>query len=122
MQNFFLPRQPKEDILVYIIMENTLTSFEYIDRDYDRKAILIEQFEKITSKDQLKVGDRFICPRSPRFRNGVVDATTEIPILMYKSSEKFGQYHIAYALQKYEIGTRCPGIAWDLCYRMRDDI
>lgn len=104
-------------------MESTLISFEYIDRDYDRKAVLIEQFEKITSKDQLKVGDRFICPRSPEFRNGVVDAATEIPILLYKSSEGGGPYHITRAFHKDEIGKSGLGsIAWDLCYRMRDDI
>jgi hypothetical protein len=33
-------------------------------------------FEKITKKDQIKVGDRFICPSSSEYKSGIVDSNT----------------------------------------------
>jgi len=102
---------------------NKLESFEYIDRDYDSKIVQVGMFEKITSKDQIKIGDRFLCPRTDENTRGIIDSNTMKPILLYKSTELQSDWHIGYQYHKDKIGkSGNAAVAWDLCYLLRDDI
>ncbi len=95
-----------------------LLSFEYIDRDKGSKIVQVGMFEKITDKTSIKAGDRFICPVSEEYRNGIVDSKTMNPILLF--AKKVSEYHITF--WHYEKSGGNPAIAWDLCYLLREDI
>jgi hypothetical protein len=102
---------------------NKFESFEYVDRDYDSKVVQVGMFEKITNKDQIKIGNRFICPRTEENQRGIIDVHTMKPILLYKSTELQSEWHIGYQYHKDKIGkSGNPAVAWDLCYLLRDDI
>jgi hypothetical protein len=94
-------------------------SYEYVDRSYDGKIVQIGMFEKITKKEQIKLGDRFICPSSSEYKSGIVDSNTMKPILLFceKSSS---EHHIGFST--HENSKSVPSIAWDLCYILRKDI
>jgi hypothetical protein len=101
---------------------NKFESFEYVDRDYDSKVIQVGMFEKITSKDQIKIGDRFLCPRTDENPRGIIDSNTMKPILLFNSSNLQSDWHIQYVYHKDNIGKSGQAVAWDLCYLLRDDI
>ena len=101
---------------------NKFESFEYIDRDYDSKVVQVGMFEKITSKDQIKIGDRFLCPRTNENPRGIIDSNTMKPILLFYSTVLQSDWHISYQYHKDNIGKSGQSVAWDLCYLLRDDI
>lgn len=99
-----------------------LISFEYVDRDYNSNIVQVGMFENITSKDQIKIGDRFICPITDENSRGIIDSNTMKPILLFKSTELQSDWHISYQYHKDKIGKSGQTVAWDLCYLLRDDI
>lgn len=91
-----------------------METFEYIDRDFNSRIVQMGQFERITSVDDIKHGDRFICPQSVEHRSGIVDGKTLYPILLFVKSVI--DWHIHYNYVKDSKST--PAIAWDLCYKL----
>ena len=98
---------------------NSFKSFEYVDKNYDGKIVQVGMFEKITRKEQIKVGDRFICPSSDEYKSGIVDRNTMKPILLF-AKQVNSEYHINFST--HEDSKSSASIAWDLCYLLRDDI
>lgn len=102
---------------------NTLESFEYVDRNYNGKIVQVGMFERITNKDQIKAGDRFICPETcvGKFGNkfGIIDVHSMKPILLFAKST--ADFHIKFGYHADE-PRGGASVAWDLCYLLRDDI
>lgn len=95
-----------------------MESFEYVDRNYDGKIVQIGMFEEINDPEKLKKGDRFICPASEEYPSGIVDSNTMKPVLLFV--KEIRDYHIIHS--SLENGKGNPGIAFDICYLLRDDI
>lgn len=105
-------------------MSKELISFEYIDRNKDFKLVQVGMFEKITSKDQIKIGEKFIVPLINNSR-GIICANLNYPILLeYVTDFYQNSFHIGFVMfesERYRKGSP-RGVAFDLCYRLRDDI
>lgn len=86
-------------------------AIEFIDRQRPN-VVQIDTFVPITDRNQIKIGDRFVCPPSEEYKSGIVDVRTMKPILC---TVKFiHDWHIGFSY--YPNGKRCASIAWDLCY------
>lgn len=94
-----------------------MESFEYIDRDCDSRIIQVGMFEKITKETKLSKNDRFICPLSKDYY-GIIDKDSMKPVLLFVKEVR--DIHIIHTSIKNGKGNPC--IAWDLCYKLRDDI
>lgn len=100
--------------------------FEYVDRNTQSNVVQMGTFYKIVDINQVKKGDRLICPAVNEPRNGrihtnnhagIVDIHSNKPILCFVKNVT--GFHIGYA--QHENSKSNGEIAWDLCYILKVD-
>lgn len=103
---------------------SNLESYEYVDRTRDRNLVQVDMFSKVNSKNDLKPGDRFISPPTgPQYEgaspwHGIVDSETMKPILLIVN--KVSEIHVHF--KEFENSKSNRSVAWDLCYKLEQDI
>jgi hypothetical protein len=99
--------------------------FEYVDVNVDATIVQIGNFEKVTNSNQLKKGDKIICPKTEE--NLFVH-----PQIQFCKGIKHNQQHnlllhcrgvnLFHALYSLRVDSKASSaVAWDLCYKLIED-
>jgi len=91
--------------------------FEFVDRVNHPRIIQEDAFEKLSEPPNIKVGDKFICPKTVLYPAGYCEDMTHKPILLTCTAIK--PHHLQF--KEFDLVEReknLPSLGIDLCYKL----